>query len=544
MAACDRLTGIFHGLADVPEKYRIAVPLVIDKYLVDGEMRPWTGPMLDVVSPICTSQVDGKWVPTVIGRVPALTGKDSVEAMNAAVAAYANGQGPWPTMSTARRIEIVQRFTTLLVQRRQEIVNLLMWEIGKNRGDSEKEFDRTMVYIKDTIDALKDLDRASSRYQIAEGIAAQIRRAPLGVTLCMGPFNYCFNETFTTLLPALIMGNTVIVKPPKLGVLLFGPVMECFQKTFPRGVVDFIFGDGGAIITPIMETGKVDVLAFIGTSRVADIIRRNHPRPHRLRCILGLDAKNPAIILPSADVDLAVHECLLGALSFNGQRCTAVKIIFVHRDIADQFVEKISAAVNALKPGLPWDEGTNITPMAEQNKNKWLNGYVEDAVKLGARVANAAGGGGQMCGTLFFPAVLYPVTPQMKVFSEEQFGPIIPIVPFDNVEVPIQFIRESNFGQQLSIFGTEPESLAHMIDPLVNQVCRLNINCQCQRGPDIFPFSGRKDSGEMTLSVTDALRCFSIRTLVASKLNPLNERLLTSITHDHLSQFLSVDFLF
>lgn len=114
------------------------------------------------------------------------------------------------------------------------VVRLIMWEIGKSYADSVKEFDRTVEYIYATIDSLKNLDRDSSRFEIAEGIAAQIRRSPLGVVLCMGPFNYPLNETFTTLIPALIMGNTILFKPPKFGTLLHYPLQEAFSGKFSK----------------------------------------------------------------------------------------------------------------------------------------------------------------------------------------------------------------------------------------------------------------------------------------------------------------------
>ena len=119
----------------------------------------------------------------------------------------------------------------------------------------------------------------------------------------------------------------------------------------------------------------------------------------------------------------------------------------------------------------------------------------------------------------------------MRVYKEEQFGPIVPIVPFDDINEPLDYVVESNYGQQASIFGQNPDTIATLIDTLVNQVCRVNVNSQCQRGPDIFPFTGRKDSAEGTLSVSDALRVFSIRTLVAAKENDENKKIITEIVH-------------
>ena len=136
--------------------------------------------------------------------------------------------------------------------------------------DSEKEFDRTVDYIIDTIAALKDLDRDSSRLKKEQGIYAQIRRGPLGVVLCMGPYNYPLNETFCTLIPALIMGNPVILKPAKYGILLLSPLLEAFRVSFPKGVINIIYGHGKDTVGTIMETGKVDVFAFIGSSKTSN----------------------------------------------------------------------------------------------------------------------------------------------------------------------------------------------------------------------------------------------------------------------------------
>jgi glyceraldehyde-3-phosphate dehydrogenase (NADP+) len=338
------------------------------------------------------------------------------------------------------------------------------------------------------------------------------------------------------------MGNTVVVKTPRPGTLPLYPLLEAFRDAFPPGVVNTVYGAGRTVTPPLMATGKVDAFAFIGSSRAADSLEKLHPKPHRLRSILGLEAKNPGIILPDADLDLAVKECLLGALSYNGQRCTALKILFVHRQIAEAFLEKFTAAVGALKLGMPWDEGVKLTPLAEPGKPEYLTELVEDAKQFGATVAN--GGGGSVNETFFFPAIVYPVTSEMRLYSEEQFGPVIPVVPYDDLEIPINYIVNSNYGQQVSIFGQDTEEIAALIDPLVNQVCRVNINSQCQRGPDTFPFTGRKDSAEGTLSVHDALRSFSIRTLVAAKETDVNKSLIAQIVKERKSNFLSTDFIF
>jgi len=536
----EKVQNIFPGINSIPAENQLKSRIDQKEFLVNGVIHEWNGEMQTVLSPICVKTEAGV-EQQVIGSYPMLTEAESLAALDAAVNAYDSGRGKWPTMMVEERIKAVEHFIVLMKEKREEVIQLLMWEIGKNLSDSAKEFDRTVEYIVDTIEALKELDRTSSRFTIKDGIFAQIRRAPLGVVLCMGPFNYPLNETFTTLIPALMMGNTIIFKAPKYGVLLHRPLLTAFQQAFPAGVVNTVYGDGPKVIGPLMTSGKIDTLAFIGTSRVADILKKQHPKPHRMRGILGLEAKNAGIVLADADLDLAVKECVLGSLSFNGQRCTAIKVIFVHQQIVDQFIQKFCAEISILKPGMPWEEKVQLTPMPEGNKIDWMNAYISDAITNGAKVVNEFGGESNK--TFMFPAVLYPVNSKMKIYTEEQFGPIIPIVPFTDLNEPLNYVVDSNYGQQVAIFGKDPKMIAQLIDPLVNQVCRVNVNSQCQRGPDIFPFTGRKDSAEGTLSVSDALRAFSIRTMVAAKHIPSNKTLFTNIMDQNLSNFLSTDFI-
>jgi glyceraldehyde-3-phosphate dehydrogenase (NADP+) len=145
--------------------------------------------------------------------------------------------------------------------------------------------------------------------------------------------------------------------------------------------------------------------------------------------------------------------------------------------------------------------------------------------------------------TFIYPAILYPVNENMRIFQEEQFGPIVPVISYKNLQEPLEFIIKSNYGQQVSIFGEDESQIAKLIDPLANQVCRVNLNSQCQKGPDTFPFTGRKDSAEGTLSVSDALRVFTIRSLVAAKETDQNKMILKKIIRENKSTFLSTDYI-
>jgi aldehyde dehydrogenase (NAD+) len=537
----EQLKTLFPTENDIPAEWRLVAPVHQRTVLIGGELKAWQGPVVSARSPILVRDAAGKLQPIEIGSYPQGAAPEAEEALAAAVAAYADGRGQWPTMTVAERIACMQTFTMQMVARRDEVVKLIMWEIGKSLTDSQKEFDRTVDYIRATIEALKEQDNANSRFVVVEGTIGQIRRTPLGVVLCMGPYNYPLNETFATLIPALIMGNTVVFKPPKFGLLLFNPLLEAFRSAFPKGVINTVYGRGATVVPMLLESGRVNALTLIGSSKVADHLKKLHPKTNRLRAILGLDAKNAAIVLPDADLELAVNECLLGALSFNGQRCTALKMLLLHTTIADRFLERFTAAVSKLKLGMPWEKGVSITPLPDLAKAAQMTALVKDAVAKGARVINE--GGGAVCGTLFYPAVVYPVNEAMKLYREEQFGPIVPAMSFENIETALDYVITSEHGQQVSIFSANPGQIGGLVDPLVNQVCRVNINCQCQRGPDIFPFTGRKDSAEGTLSVTDALRSFSIRSMIAAKQTDASKKLLDDIVQNHKSKFINTRFI-
>ncbi|SNR64040.1 glyceraldehyde-3-phosphate dehydrogenase (NADP+) [Maribacter sedimenticola] len=526
------------GDIKIPQEFQITSTIDQRHYLVNGELKEWKGETTEVYSTISSTK---EYKPTLLGSIPDLQEAEALDALNGALGAYDKGQGVWPTMHVKDRIECMEVFVEKMKTKRDEIVKLLMWEIGKSLPDSQKEFDRTVEYIEDTIEDYKQLDRDAAKFTKHDGVYAHIKRGPLGVVLCLGPYNYPLNETFALLIPAIIMGNTTIFKPAKHGVLLITPLLEAFQTSFPKGVVNVLFGRGRTVAAPIMQTGKVDVLALIGNSKSANALQEQHPKSNRLRLVLGLEAKNPAIILPDADLELTINECLAGTLSFNGQRCTALKVVYVHEDIREKFNDSFAKKVDELKFGNPWENGVKLTPLPEPGKPDYIQELIDDALSKGAKILNKKGG--KRYDNYIWPAVLYPVTKDMRVYKEEQFGPIIPIVPFSDIEEPLDDMAASNYGQQVSLFGKDVYALSPLIDTLVNLVCRVNLNSSCQRGPDVYPFTGRKDSAQATLSVHDALRSFSIRTFVAFKDNELNTEIVEQLLEAKLSNFVSTDYI-
>merc|ERR1719436_489425 len=220
-----------------------------------------------------------------------------------------------------------------------------------------------MKFAEAVIEVLESSDSTDpfGNWTTVGGVRGRVRRGPVGVTMMLAPFNYPLNEMYAMMIPALLMGNVIVLKLPAVGGLAHILTVDALQKTLPPGVVNFVTGAGRKTMGPIMKTGLVDCLGFIGGAKATDALIVQHPRPHRLKVFSQLEGKNIAIVLPDANLEVAAAQIVLGSLTYNGQRCTACKLVMVHDSIAEAFVEKFAARVGALKTGLPW-EGAAITP--------------------------------------------------------------------------------------------------------------------------------------------------------------------------------------
>ena len=237
--------------------YSLLPPQRTATSLIDGEVQAWSGKTADVFGP---DRPASQRENIKLGTVPELTENEALEALQARECPIM--AGTWPRHLRVR-IAALETFIEKIIPHRDEVVALLQCKSAKN-AVTPKRFDR-VDYLKDTIEEYKVLHREGSHINRVDGVLAQIRRGPLGVVLCLGPYNYPLNETFCVLLPAILMGNTCVFKPAKYGVLLITPLLEAFAESFPPGVVNVVFGRGRTLL-PHMQSGLVDVLALIGNS--------------------------------------------------------------------------------------------------------------------------------------------------------------------------------------------------------------------------------------------------------------------------------------
>ena len=182
---------------------------------------------------------------------------EAEEALAAAVAAYDDGRGVWPTMTVADRIACMQAFTNQMIAAGRRSCSLIMWEIGKSQADSRegvRPHGRLHPRHHRGAEGARQQQLALPRSSRARSARSAARRS--GVVLCMGPYNYPLNETFATLIPALIMGNTMVFKPPRYGALLFHPLLEAFRSAFPKGVINTVYGRGSVIVPRLLDSGQ------------------------------------------------------------------------------------------------------------------------------------------------------------------------------------------------------------------------------------------------------------------------------------------------
>ena len=496
---------------EVPREFRFEEQHVRE-ILIGGRVA-WSGDTIPALSPVPLRRQDGAASFALLGSTPACGEVEARIALEAANEAWDAGDGPWPAMSLEERANVLYIFLDLLRPLRERIAQHIMWGVGKAYAEALNEFDRTLEYAADTIAAGMSLQQRMRGDVSLQNVTGYAELLPIGIALCVGPYNYPFYETLTNVIPALLTGNTVIIKSPPRGELLYGALLAIFDGLFPPGTVNMLFGESSEVLPALMRSGRVDVFAFIGTSRVADSLIAQHPYPHRLHCILGLEAKNAAIVLPDAPLELTVAEISKGALAFNGQRCAAIKLILAHAEVEERLLHALHEAIADMQPSMPWTN-PRLTPVISGEHADYLDELLEDALYHDAVLVNAERPDRAM--TLYPPALLSNTTADMRIVQEEQFGPIIPVLRVEEVDEALDLVKHARFGQQLSVFTSSADALHAITRRAVRYVGRININGKCQRGPDHFPFTGRKDSALATVSIEDALFRFSIATVTAT----------------------------
>lgn len=439
---------------------------------------------------------------SLVGKIQAMSKQEVDEAIeNSNIA-----QSTWSDVPIFERAKILHKAADLLLENIDILSSVLQREIAKDSASSYSEVERTAEFIRFTADEGKHLQGETINAETFPGYNKNkisfVTRVPVGTVLAISPFNYPINLSVSKIAPALIGGNSVILKPPTQGSISALYLAEIFNMAgVPRGVLNTVTGKGSEIGDYIVTHKGINFINFTGSTEVgkhiADITGM-------VPMLLELGGKDAAIVIQDADIKDAAKNIVSGAFSYSGQRCTAVKRVLVVDEIADSLVSEIKCNVLKLKVGTP-ESGADITPLISDKSADYVEELVTNAIELGAKVIVPI----KRIKNLIYPTILDFVTTDMRVAWEEPFGPILPIIRVDNVDKAINICNMSKYGLQAAIFTENINSAFNISNKL--EVGTVQINHKTERGPDNFPFTAIKSSGMGTQGIRYSIEAMTRR---------------------------------
>lgn len=439
-----------------------------------------SGKTVEVHSPI-----DGE----LVGSLQVVTEKE----IDAVLEKAKEAQISWELTPLHKRVQMMHLAADWVRQMEEYLSTLLMREIGKTPGDAKSEIVRTaelIDYIADEAVSFKGETLDSDNFPgFDKGRTALIERVAHGVVVCIAPFNYPVNLAASKIVPALVMGNAVVFKPPTQGgVSALHLVQLLIKAGLPEGIISAVTGGGGEIGDYLVTRPNVNMVAFTGSSAVGTHIAE---KTGMIPLLFECGGNNPSLVLPDADIEPTAREIIKGAYSYAGQRCTGIKYVIGTQSTLDALLpvllSNIKEMVHMGDPRSP--ETKMVGPVVTKEAAANVQTAIDEAVRDGAEIVL----GGKTNGSYVEPTILRNVKPLMRVVEEEIFGPIISLITVTSVDEAITMMNASSFGLQASVF-TKDEGTGMVVAKKIH-VGTVQINGSPQRGPDHFPFMGVKKSG-------------------------------------------------
>lgn len=453
-----------------------------------------SGKRVSVLSPI-----DG----SVVGETQVVTH----EEIDAALEKNISAQRKWEATPLNERVKIVHLAADWTMHYLDYLAALLAREVGKTMSEAKSEIKRTAEltdYFADEVQSIRGETLDSDNFPgYDKGRIAVIERVAHGVILAIAPYNYPVNLTGSKIAPALLMGNSVIVKPPTQGCISALHLVRIFEKAgVPEGVMTCITGGGSDIGDYVVAHPKVHMVAFTGNSDTGmAIASKAAMKPLLFEC----GGNNATIVFPDADMILTAKEIIKGGYAYAGQRCTGIKYVMGTQSVLDQLLPVVLDQMKeSVHMGDPRDASTKLVgPVVTLKNAESIERDINDAIAEGATVAT----GGHRKDAYIEPTILTNVKPTMKIISTEVFGPVISFVTIGDMNEAAEIVNKQRFGLQACVF-TKDEGTGLKYAELLN-VGTVQINGSPQRGPDHFPFLGVKQSGIGVQGVRYSLEAMS-----------------------------------
>ncbi len=454
------------------------------KNFIDGEwVEPRSAKVIENRNPANFTEL--------IGIFPASNSADVDTAVNAAKAAYDG----WRLTPAPKRAEILFRAAEILIERKEDYSQDMTHEMGKvlaeTRGDVQEAIDMTYLMAGEGRRQFGQTTPSELPNKFAMSV-----RTPVGVAGLICPWNFPMAIPSWKAIPALVTGNTVVIKPAEDTPLSTFNLMHALNEAgLPRGVMNVVFGDGPDAGAPLLAHKDVGLVSFTGSTEVGRIVS-TACAPSFKKCHLEMGGKNIIIVMDDANLDLAVDGAVWGGFGTSGQRCTAASRVAVHRKVYAQFVEKFVAQVSTLKVGDGLDPATQMGPCINEQQLNTVMKYVQIGKDENAKLAT--GGhrldkGPYANGWFHEPTVFTDCSPNMRIAQEEIFGPVVSVIPFDGFDEALQIANGVNYGLSASIYTRNINNAFRAQRDLQTGI--VYVNAPTIGAETHLPFGGIKNTG-------------------------------------------------
>ncbi len=451
--------------------------------------------------------INGKWVDSktgrtfedrnparwneVIGIFPKSSAEDVEEAIQAAEKAYER----WSKIPAPKRGEILRKAGELMVERKEELAKLMTMEMGKilkeTRVDVQEGIDTAFYAFGEG----RRLFGHTTPSELPNKSAYTIRR-PMGVWGIITPWNFPIAIPSWKIFPAILTGNTVVFKPATDTPASAAKLVEILNEAgVPEGVVNLVFGSGKEVGETLINHPKIRGISFTGSSEIGRRIGEATGKTLK-RCSLELGGKNAQIVMPDANLELALEGVIWGAFGTTGQRCTATSRLILHEDIYERFIEMLVERTKKIKIGYGLDESVEMGPLINENQLRTVEYYVNLGKEEGAKLIY--GGeryieGEAERGWFFKPTIFIDVSPDMRIAQEEIFGPVLSVIKFSTLEEGIKILNNTRYGLSSSIYTQDINAAMWAVENIEAGITYVNgptIGAECH-----LPFGGVKDTG-------------------------------------------------
>lgn len=456
---------------------------VLKNYINGSWKSSSSGDTFDNVNPANTSEV--------VGRFQQSTSTDVDEAVEAAATALPK----WKSIPAPQRGEILFRVAEILVKRKEQLAQDMTREMGKiikeTRGDVQEAID--MAYYT----------AGEGRRLLGETVPSELNnkfnmsvRMPVGVVAAITPWNFPMAIPSWKLIPALVCGNTVVIKPASDTPLSsYNLVKICEEAGIPQGVLNMVTGSGGNVGTPLIDHPKVNLVSFTGSTDTGSIVAA-HCAKQMKQYSLEMGGKNAIIVMEDADLNLAVEGVLWGAFGTTGQRCTACSRVIVHKKVLKKFSNMLLRRTKNLKVGDGLNGKMDMGPLINEEQRQKVLNYCKIGVEEGAKLLTGGAcisGKGLSKGFFFEPTLFLDVSPKMRIAQEEIFGPVLSVISCRNLDHAVKITNDSKYGLSSAIYTQNINSAFKAIENLDTGITYINsstIGAEIQ-----LPFGGTKGTG-------------------------------------------------